>query len=221
MDINRMYELLQANSQIELIKHFKECKEEISFNPTLQNVVNLLINEIHSGNIQSKEVIKDWLDDFYLLKHDRKKAFPSYIDFEKVIVSLLKFEDQSNIDVCKKYAKHFPNNPVCKPFLEEEKEELDNIVTFEPQFKKSNKVDVQKKPISLKKRLKSDILKKLEFQKSSNFKRTHIGSLYEMIKYINNEYKEAIFKECLIELKKKNKVYFANIGDIYSEIRLV
>ena len=221
MDINRMYELLQANSQVELIKYFKKHKEEISFNPNLQNVINLLINEIHLGNIESKEVIKDWLEDFYLLKHDKKKVFPSYIDFEKVVVSLLKFEDQSNIDTCKKYAKFFPNNPDCKPFLEEEKEDRSNVITFESPFKKTGKTVIEKKPIALKKRMKIDILKKLEFQKSSSYKRTHIGSLYEMIKYISNEYKEAIFKQCLIDLKRKNKVYFADIGDIYSEIRLI
>jgi hypothetical protein len=38
---------------------------------------------------------------------------------------------------------------------------------------------------------------------------------------VSVDYKEALFKECLKELKKKNKVYFGNIGDIYSEISLM
>jgi hypothetical protein len=230
MDLNYMYQLLQNGSQPKLIDYvnFKEFEKEIAFNPTAQNAINMLLEQMCIGEIESEKNIKEWLEDVYLLKHDKniykhknKRPFPNYIDFEKIIICLIKVE----LDVVKqkKYALNYPQNPICKAFLEEENvnRDTDNIVKLNPVFSKIENTTNKELTISVKKRMKKTILEKLASQKISSYRRTTIATLYEMTIIVSVDYKEALFKECLKELKKKNKVYFGNIGDIYSEISLI
>jgi hypothetical protein len=231
MDLNYIYQLLQNGSQSKLIDYinFKEFEKEIAFNPTAQNAINILLEQMSIGEIESEKNIKEWLEDIYLMKYDKnvakhkeKRVYPTYIDFEKVIVCLVKIE--SDPDKRKGYALIYPQNTICKAILVEE-ENIDrntnNIVKFNPVFSKIENIANEELPISIKKRMKKTILEKLASQKISSYRRTTIAMLYEMTIIVSVDYKESLFKECLKELKKKNKVYFGNIGDIYSEISLV
>ena len=225
MDLNYIYQLLQNGSQSKLIDYvsFKEFEKEIAFNPTAQNAINILLEQMCIGEIGSEKNIKEWLEDVYLLKHDKndhknknKRPFPNYIDFEKIIVCLIKVE----LDVIKqkKYASNYPQNLICKALLGEENvdRDTDNIIKLNPVFSKIENTANKELTISVKKRMKKTILEKLASQR----KRTTIAMLYDMTKIMNTYYNEDLFYECLKGLKKNKKVIFADISDIYSEIRL-
>ena len=225
MDLNYIYQLLQNGSQSKLIDYvsFKEFEKEIAFNPTAQNAINILLEQMCIGEIGSEKNIKEWLEDVYLLKHDKndhkhknKRPFPNYIDFEKIIVCLIKVE----LDVIKqkKYASNYPQNLICKALLGEENvdRDTDNIIKLNPVFSKIENTANKELTISVKKRMKKTILEKLASQR----KRTTIAMLYDMTKIMNTYYNEDLFYECLKGLKKNKQVIFADISDIYSEIRL-
>ena len=182
------------------------------------------IDRIYLDKIESPNIARDWLGSLYLTCLS-KRGFLTTIYFEKVVVSLIKIEREINVDNCKKYAKHFPDNPICKPFIEIESkkdisEDYDNVINFEPLFKKNEQKTEEKKPLTLKKKMKKDILEKLKFQKSSSRnRRTTIAILYDIIMSLSSDYKEVLYHQCLRELKKKEKVYFADLNP-YSEIHL-
>jgi hypothetical protein len=220
MNVNRMFELLESNSQVEFINEFDKFGAEVYMNPNVQNAVVMQIDRIYLDKIESPNIARDWLSSLYLTCLS-KRSFLSTIYFEKVIVCLIKIEKETNIDNCKKYAKHFPNNPLCKSLLDieipkDDVEEYNNIVNFESPFRKSEPETKEKKPLSLKKKMKKDILEKLKFQKSS---RTTIAILYDIVMGLSSNYKEDLYRQCLKELKKKGEVYFADLNP-YSEIHL-
>lgn len=57
MDLNYMYQLLQNGSQSKLIDYvnFKEFEKEIAFNPTAQNAINMLLEQMCIGEIESEK----------------------------------------------------------------------------------------------------------------------------------------------------------------------
>ncbi len=222
MEINYLFELLFKNQYDGFIRYYKKYETEINDNPLLPNPLKILMKELEDdfANKKPQKRTTEWVGALYGA-HSGKILHLSNDLFERLIVCLIKIHEDSDLDYCKKLSKIFPNNPFCKQFLDIDKhkdsaEEYSNIIRFEPKFKKNEPLDDEKKAITLKKKMKIDILDKLASQR----KRTTIAMLYDMTKIMNTYYNEELFYECLKSLKKNKKVIFADISDIYSEVRL-
>lgn len=221
MDINYIYELLQKSSQSKLIDYTEEHEKEIAINPTAQNAVNLLLKQMCTGEIESEKNIKEWFETLYLIKYDKnvakhkkKRIYPTYIDFEKIIICLVKIE--SDIDKRKNYALIYPQNPICKQFLDEVNFDRDNIIKLKAFHTQNSNEDLRtsNSKIGIKEKFIESISQSLRYLRPSSYKPVTISQLYDYMNSQSHDFEDKqMYYDCLRELRDERIINFKDTAN--------